>query len=398
MRLLSRSLSTLNSREGCAVFSYIKKITTSFCSISSLLNDKQKQIVFYAESKSDYIFHGNVLDKLLENNDQKVFYITSSFDDPLLQDTRPNLYVFYIKDGGILSYFFQKIRAEVFVTTLPDLGYFHFKRSPHVKHYCYIFHSLNSAHMVYTKHAFENYDHIFSVGPHLSDEVRAMERMYDWPRKKLVEQGYGRLDQLLERKKAFTDVEDKTVLLAPSWGDNGLIELGVAQTVCEMLLERNYNMILQPHPMTLRKSPHKIAQLKKQFGDDKRFTLNDNIGNTNAFFTSSYLITDWSGIGPEYAFTHKKKICYINTSAPKCRNDEYKDIDMVPMEVSIRERIGIVLNVVDVGRLSDVLLELDEQKADNAELIESIMRDTVYNVGTSDEVGANYILSLLAAK
>ena len=132
--------------------------------------------------------------------------------------------------GRISQYFFKNLKAGILVMTMPDLETFHIKRSKvHPVHYVYIFHSIVSTHMIYRKNAFDSFDTIFCVGKHHVNEICRNEKKYSLPSKKLVEFGYGKLEQLMyeaEKNSKITSTKknNRTILVAPSWGKNGLIE------------------------------------------------------------------------------------------------------------------------------------------------------------------------------
>jgi YidC/Oxa1 family membrane protein insertase len=359
------------------------------------LSRTRMDIVFYAEAASDYLFLEPVLSRLLAKG-RKVTYITSAPSDPLLTLSPPGLSAYFIQDGGILGFFFQNAKADMFVTTVTDLGSFYFKKSAEVGHYCYIFHSLNSAHMVYRRDAFRHYDSILCPGPHIMQEIQAIQKHYQWPACQLVAHGYGKLDNMMEKKKQRSDaMDDNAVLVAPSWGKDCLIESGLVQQLIPVLLAGGYRVVLQPHPMTLRSHAGFLEALRKQFESTGGFTLNPSIASEQAFFTCGHLITDWSGIGYEYAFTHRRPVCYVDTATPKCRNDEFKAIGITPREISIRDEIGIIVPPEEISNISGTLASLQQNRPAFERRIDEAASRTVYPFGDSGQAGADYILKRL---
>ena len=359
------------------------------------LSRRRLGIVFYAEAASDYLFLEPVLSRLLEKG-RTIIYITSSATDPLLTKKTPHLDVYFIQDGGILGFFFQNAKADMFVTTVTDLGSFYFKKSPQVAHYCYLFHSLNSAHMVYRRDAFKHYDSILCPGPHIMAELQAMQQYYQWAPRCLAAHGYGKLDSMLEKKKQYGDaMDDNTVLIAPSWGKDCLIESGLVRKVIQNVLIRGHKVVLQPHPMTLKSHSAFLESLKKEFQPKGDFAVNPSIASEQAFFTCGHLITDWSGIGYEYAFTHHRPVCYVDTAAPKRRNDEYQVIGITPREISIREEVGMVVKPSEIDSVPDILVQLRQNQAMFTTRIDHAIKQTVFQLGGSGQAGAEYILSQL---
>ena len=54
------------------------------------------------------------------------------------------------------------------------------------------------------------------------------------------------------------------------------------------------------------------------------------------------MISDWSGVAIEFALAFKKPVLFID-APPKCKNPEYKKLNLVPIEISIRNKIGKIL-------------------------------------------------------
>uniref|UniRef100_UPI0026F36E92 hypothetical protein n=1 Tax=Mesonia mobilis TaxID=369791 RepID=UPI0026F36E92 len=63
---------------------------------------------------------------------------------------------------------------------------------------------------------------------------------------------------------------NKVVLIAPTWGPNGLIETK-GQEIVHILLDSGFNVILRPHPMTIKKSNNIIQKIEKEFKDNLKF-------------------------------------------------------------------------------------------------------------------------------
>ena len=244
------------------------------------LDQKDRSIVFYLEMESDFIFFKPVVEKLTQEYDTKICYVTSSKTDPMLSCNDKNILPFYIGDGVARSNFFINLKATIIVMTMPDLETFHIKRSKvYPVHYVYIFHSLNSTQRAYTNTAFDNFDTIFCTGNYQIIEIQERERKFNLNKKKLVKHGYGRLDTLINEARS-TDIRksvsnNKVVLIAPSWGANGLIETK-GQEIVSILLDSGFDVILRPHPMTIKKSNKVIQKIEKEFKDNLKFKLSLN--------------------------------------------------------------------------------------------------------------------------
>ena len=375
----------------------LKKFLESSRNAYDLISRGHHKIVFYAESSGDYLFFSETIEWILrQDKSVTIIYITSDFQDPLLKNSIDRLEVIYIQDSGSLAHAFKNISADVFVMTLTDLDSFHLKKSDKVGNYVYIFHSLNSTHMVYLKDAFKNYDVIFSAGDFVNQELRKSERIYNLPTKKYYNVGYGRLDSLIKKRRAIHNGSKvgstKRVMIAPSWGESCLIESGLIYDILDVLKGISLDITIRPHPMTFKKSKSKIRKLSQTIKGKENIKLSHDILSDDDLINTDYLITDWSGISFEYALTNTRKVIYVDTGRPKCRNKDYRDIPLVPNEISYRDKIGFDIQASNIKGIPELLPLI---KDDDADVIR-VREELVFNVESSGKFGANIILHELA--
>ena len=361
------------------------------------LDKKDRSIVFYLESEYDFIFFKPIVEKLTQEYDTKICYVTSSKTDPMLNCNDKNILPFYIGDSVARSNFFLNLEATIMVMTMPDLETLYIKRSKiYPVHYVYVFHSLSSTHYIYKKTAFDNFDTIFCTGNYQITEIQEREKKFNLKKKKLVKHGYVMLDALINEvqntniKKNISN--NKVVLVAPSWGANGLIETK-GQEIVQILLDSGFDVILRPHPVTLKKSNKIIQKIEKEFKGNLNFKLETDIRNTESFFLSDCMISDWSGVAIEYAFAFKKPILYVDTPQ-KINNPECDQINLVPLEEKIRSQIGEVLSLSQLSLIPSKINQFLQSQNKFKEKIQKIKEETVFNVGNSGEQGAKYLLEL----
>ena len=361
------------------------------------LDKKDRSIVFYLENEDSFIVFKPIIEKLTKEYDTKICYVTSSKTDPMLACNDKNILPFYIGDGVACVNFFVNLKSTIMVMTMPDLETFHVKRSKvHPVHYVYIFHSLTSTHYIYTSTAFDNFNTIFCTGIYQINEIQERERKFNLVGKKLVKHGYGLLDTLINevqstniRKNASNN---KVVLIAPSWGSNGLIETK-GQEIVRILLDSGFNVILRPHPRTRKKSNKVIQKIEKEFKDNSNFKLETDIKNTESLFSCDCMISDWSGIAIEYAFAFEKPVLFIDTPQ-KINNPECHQIDLIPLEEKIRLQIGEVLSLSQLSLIPSKIKQFLLSQNKFKEKIQKIREETIFNIGNSGEQGAKYLLEL----
>ena len=109
------------------------------------------------------------------------------------------------------------------------------------------------------------------------------------------------------------------------------------------------------------------------------------------------IITDWSDISFEYAYTTCKPVLFIDTPM-KVMNPEYKKIDTEPINIWMRNVIGETLKLDEIGKVNETV----ERMLDSAEMyhekIDNFAHEYLYNMGHSAEVGAKYIISSIQEK
>ena len=359
------------------------------------LDQKYRTIVFYSENEYDFIFFKSIVEKLTQEYDTKICYVTSSKTDPMLNCNDKNILPFYIGDGVAHKNFFVNLKATILVMTMPDLETFHIKRSKvYPVHYVYIFHSLNSTQRAYRNTAFDNFDTVFCTGNYQIIEIQERERKFNLNKKKLVKHGYGRLDALINQVQNTNIKNDistnKVVLVAPSWGANGLIETK-GQEIVHLLLNSGFDVILRPHPMTIKKSNKVIQKIEKEFKDNLNFKLETDIRNMESWFLCDCMISDLSGAAIEYAFAFEKPILYVITPEKIVQEIE---IGIVPLEEKIRTEIGEIVSLSQLSlipsKINQFLLSQNKFK----EKIQKIREETVFNIGNSGDQGAKHLLEL----
>lgn len=359
------------------------------------LDRSLRSIVFYAEDSGSWVHFEAIIGELIGRLGQPVCYVTSDRNDPVLTRRDQLILPFYVGSGSARTVFFRTLNADVMVMTMPDLGTFHIKRSRYPVHYVYVHHSMVSTHMVYRPAAFDNFDSILCVGPHHKEEIRAREELYGLRRKILVEHGYGRLDAVIALASAHGEdspgdgAPGNRVLVAPSWGDDALVESWGLPLV-QMLVASGHRVTLRPHPMTIRRSPKVIAQLRRSFGSHPGFQFDTNMAAVESLRSADVMVSDWSGVAFEYAFGFERPVLYVDVPR-KVNNPEYQKLPELPIEVSLRSEIGAVVSPRELSVVPARIQELLGDRRQLRQRVRQLRSRWIYNVGSSGAVGAAYV-------
>lgn len=359
-----------------------------------------KHIVFYSEGSGFYKYFENIIEYLLENTNLNLHYITNDPEDAIfaLAEQHEKIKPYYIGPKRLII-LMMKMDAKIVVMTTPELETYHIKRS-YVKdniEYVFVFHGLASTTMVVNKRAYDHFDTLFCVGQHQIDEIRESEQLYNLPPKTLVPTGYGLIDNLL---KAYGEQEDiqntpQKILIAPSWQVDNILDLCLAE-ILEPLLEANYHIVVRPHPEYIKRYPARMDRLMQDYGklQGKNFVIETDFSSNKTIFTSDLLITDWSGIAYEFSYTTKRPSLFINTPM-KVLNTEYTRYENQPLDISLRDLVGVSLETDELNKIPKTVASLLEESESYKEKIESVMNQYVFNIGHSGEAGAKYLIQSL---
>ena len=361
------------------------------------LSDFERSIVFYAENEASMNHFRTLIFELTERMNFQICYITSVKNDQILSSKNKNILSFYIGEGAARTKFFLTLRAKILVMDMPDLDRYHIKRSKaYPVHYIYLFHSMFSIHSYLRKGALDNYDTIFCVGPHHVNELRTTEKLYGLKPKTIVNYGFGRLDTLLQEKEKFAKSDSNLkdlILITPSYGDENLLEKCGIELI-DTLLKSNFRVLLRPHFRTLRDSKELIDSIKNKFEKNPSFIFEDGVISPEYFHNSICMISDWSGISMEYAFTFERSVIFIDVPK-KILNPDADDLPLEPIEISIRKKIGHIVSTNNIREIPNIINNLNNNTEDFKEQLKLIRQNTVFNISTSSKIGANYIEKLI---
>ncbi len=376
----------------------IRKEKADYKRFFSIVN---KHLVFYSESNGFYKYYKGIIEYILKHTNITIHYITSDYNDNIfkLAKTYPKLKPYYIEEKKLIT-LMMKMDADVVVMTMPDIENYHIKRSYVRKdiEYIYIPHGMDSNNLTQRTGSMAHYDTVFAVGEHQKEELLAENQVYDLKDRKVFEWGYCLLDEMLhEYKKMPKKVsKTKTIMVAPSWQKDNIIDLCLDK-ILDSLSGKNYNVIVRPHPQQVRHMREYFEKMKDKYKNVNNILIQTDFSNTSSVFDADLIISDWSGISYEYAFTTKKPVISINTPM-KIMNPEYKKIKVEPMTIWARKIIGETVEVKDVKNIDKVVERLLKSSKKYEKQISELVDKSVYNIGKSGEVGAKYIINSVQEK
>jgi YidC/Oxa1 family membrane protein insertase len=334
-----------------------------------------------------------------------VAYVTSEKLDFRSAWVSPNIKNFYVGSGVKRIWFFQTLSAKVILMTMPDLATFHIKRSVNPVHYVYTQHSLNSLHMVYREGAFDAYDTIFAAGPHHAEEVRKLEHLRGTKIKNIVNQGYVLLDE--QRKWALkSSVSDSqvekakerpiTVLVAPSWGPQGLLENYAQETILP-LLQAGMQVILRPHIRTLQLDGHRLESIIRPLRANPLFSVDLEPQAIGSFVRADVMVSAWSGAAFEFALSFRRPVVSVDVPR-KIFNEHYTQVDSDPIEIAARDKLGITIDPKELSKLPILVKRLYLERDYWEHKLGDLTSGLVYNFGNAASSAASALERLMESQ
>lgn len=354
-----------------------------------------KRLVFYSEGKGFYKYYAPIIDYLIEKSEYIIDYVTSDPEDPILDDSTGRIRPYYVAQDKYLIPLFMKLDCDICVMTMPDLEKYHIKRSK-VRddiEYIYVFHGMGSSALTLRKGALDNYDTLFCVGEDSVIEIRQMEELYGTRRKTLVETGYVLLDQMITEYNEDKSNNDKTVLIAPSWQPDNIIDVCI-EKMLDILADTKYKVVVRPHPQQVRHEKQRFEDMVEKYKIYENIEIQTDFSSNFTVMNADLIITDWSDIAFEYAFTTLKPVLFIDTPM-KVMNSDYDKIEIKPINIALRNVIGESLAVEDIGELNAVVSRLIADRDKYHDIIKKTRAEHIFNIGKSKILSGKYIMKVL---
>lgn len=360
-----------------------------------------KHLVFYSESSGFYKYFENIIAELLRRTNVVIHYVTSDPEDQIfaIAAKESRIQPYYIGENRLIT-LFMKMDADTVVMTMPDLNTYHLKRSMIRKdiEYVYVFHGMFSGLSTLRAGALDHFDTLLVPAHGFVDEMKAWNRKKGLPDQKMVPCGYGVVDNMAEQYDKMEKTENpvKTVLIAPSWQPDNVMEMCL-HDLAEPLLAAGYDITVRPHPQYLRRFPGQmeaLVQSCEKYNKD-RFRFQMGFASNETVFASDVLVTDWSNIGYEFALATKKPVLFVNTPR-KMVNPEWteEDIEKYSTDAKIRDIIGVALEPGDVReKARETVDKLVANRAEYAETIENVRQTRLCHFGESGKYGAQYLIA-----
>ena len=211
------------------------------------------------------------------------------------------------------------------------------------------------------------YDAILLSGDYQVSEIREMEKLRDLPSKEIVKVGIPYMDEMVKRLKEVGPIEEheRTVLLAPSWGDSAIFGV-YGGKIIEALLQTGYHVIVRPHPQSFASEKEMMEKLMKEYPESEQLEWNRDRDNFEVLRRSDILISDFSGVTFDFALVYDKPIIYTE---PK-------------FDLGVYDAWWLKEPLWTISALPKLGCQLTEDNMDNLkELIDTCLTDPKYAEG-----------------
>ena len=139
-----------------------------------------------------------------------------------------------------------------------------------------------------------------------------------------------------------------------------------------------------------------MKSLKKKY-EPQGIEIQTDFTSNNPVMEADILITDWSDISWEYAFTTLRPVLYINTPM-KVMNPEWQKIEEVPLNILLRDKLGKSLDTDQLDKAAETVEFLLAHSAEYRDAIDHLAHEYIYNLDGSAKVGAKYIIDAVMKK
>lgn len=290
----------------------------------------------------------------LDKRGQDVVYMTCSADDPALQCPYAHVKAEFIGEGNKAFTRLNFLHADILLSTTPGLDVYQWKRSKDVKCYVHIPHAASEI-VLYRMFGIDYYDTILLSGDYQISAVRKLEELRQLPAKELVKVGIPYMDAMAARlaQAAPLPVHERTVLLAPSWGDSAILKV-YGGKIIDVLLKTGYHVIVRPHPQSFTSETEMLDKLMKQYPASDRLEWNRDTDNFEVLRRADILISDFSGVIFDFALVYDKPIIYTDPRFDVSLYDAWWLKDPL-WTVSALPRLGCELTQNNMEQMKEVI-------------------------------------------
>ena len=232
-------------------------------------------------------------------------------------------------------------------------------------------------------------------GKYQIDDCRTLEKLRNSPKKECTIIGIPYLD---EKEKRLTSClktniakETTTILVAPSWGTNSLLNR-FGNKLIDQLIATGYHIIIRPHPQSFTSEKDLIDRLIKEY---PRLEWNRDTDNFEVLNRSDIMISDFSGVIFDFALVFDKPVICAYTDFDDSQYDAWW-LDTPIWTATAVPRIGPILSEETVSEIKHLIEQclIDDSYSDSRKKVRD---ETWENRGKGACTAANYLMKKYAS-
>lgn len=290
----------------------------------------------------------------MDKRGQSLVYLTAEKDDPILNENYKTVKAEFIGEGNKAYARMNMLKADVVLSTTPGLDVYQWKRSRDVKWYAHILHAAGDISM-YRMFGVDYYDSLLLSGDFQTQQVRELEELRHLPEKEVKLVGLPHMDDLRNKllNAAPKQEHETTVLLAPSWGSNSILNK-YGKTMIDALIATGYKIIIRPHPQSFVSEKEMLDPLLKAYPDSDKLVWDRKSDNFESLHQSDILISDFSGVIFDYSLVFDKPVIYTEA---KFDNGIYDSWWLKKKEwtFEVLDKIGVELTDANIGNVKEII-------------------------------------------
>ncbi|MCQ2528284.1 MAG: CDP-glycerol glycerophosphotransferase family protein [Saccharofermentans sp.] len=320
------------------------------------IDQNKLPIVIYSDHKR----YWNVFESVcreLDKRGQNAVFLTSSPDDPALNCDFKHVKCEFIGEGNKGFSKLNLLNAYVVLSTTPSLDVYQWKRSRMVDFYAHILHMVSDA-TTYRMFGLDYYDAVLLSGDYQEVQLRKLWAGRNISAKEYKVVGNTYMDSLLAKAQQKSDTkacDKKTVLVAPTWGQSGLLSKYGSKLI-DALLKTDYRIVIRPHPQSFTAEKTMMDELMRQYPNNDRISWNTDNDNFECLKNADIMISDYSGVIFDFSLVFDKPVLYASAEVNLGFYDAYF-LDEPLWTFEILPQIGKPLDESDFPHLGSVIEE-----------------------------------------
>ena len=364
------------------VYFVIRKLPSTLRSLFFSLTGKtdalkHSTLTFYAESAAYWTTFRPIL-VALEKLGVQSSYLTSDEKDPVFASGLKCVHPRFIGKSNTAYTALGFLQTKVLVLTTPGIDVLQIRRSPGVGRYVHVVHAVGDIH-TYKLFSFDYYDAVYCAGPGQVKSLRALEALRGTRPKELPQLGCPYLDGLVERARKAASPEEGTVIVAPTWGRNGLLTRTGAM-IPKMLAQAGFRVILRPHPQSFVSEPELMEQLAQELSPFDNVQWDRHPDGFASLSRAQLMVSDISGVIFDFAFVFLRPVVSVG-AGPLKDGFEAWEIPHEAWEMSALDTLGKRILPGEENSVVDAVRSLLASEDRAREKILSLREQNVVNFG-----------------